>query len=243
MNNRLIIITGTYARPLQLEYFERMCMMTSYIDLDWHWIIAEDAVETNQRLWLMANDVNKHLTHIAVGPTRDWGNTQRNAALELIRDQRMKGIVLFCDDDNLYSPKHWHYASQVESIGVWPVGNLGPAHVEFPERGNSKYTNGFANVKRMIGGWQSRMIPVDAGGFGFNSMMLWDDIGPLSSPLYPATRSGGESEFLHQTLGVYYLQELESINTEGNVCVYHNEPINSKLERMLYGNWDSDNES
>ena len=63
---------------------------------------------------------------MAVGPTRRGGNAQRNAALQMVRDERLRGVVYMMDDDNAWAPELWAELRSVRPrrVGVLAVRRL-----------------------------------------------------------------------------------------------------------------------
>ena len=74
------------------------------------WLVVEDAAEPSLAVTRLLDRSGIAHQHLAVGPTRQGGNAQRNLALTRIRAERLRGIVYQMDDDNAYRSDRTHGA-------------------------------------------------------------------------------------------------------------------------------------
>lgn len=149
------------------------------------WVIVEDGPSTDCDVESLLLSTGISFEYFAVGPTRDKGHAQRNAAFELIKRKCLAGVVYNADDDNCYDARLLPELRLVRRVALLPVGNLGPSGIERPVVENG----------RIVGwdcGWLARRYPVDMAGFAFHSSLLES----LASPLWFHQGVGGESEFL-----------------------------------------------
>lgn len=102
-------VTVTFAHSLQLLKLEHCAHALHLAGTDAvTWIVVEDAASVSASVAaLLSSSGVPSYRHLAVGPTRQGGNAQRNAALELIRAQRLDGVVYQMDDDNAWHPSLW----------------------------------------------------------------------------------------------------------------------------------------
>src|SRR5579864_6365864 len=125
VNAPLLFATPTYPRPQRLSFLRR-CAEDFRGVPNLIWLVVEDdarlAPEVEQ---LLAESGIAHL-YMAHGPTRRFGNAQRNWVLKYIRDRRLSGVVYFADDDNKYEPPLFDELRKVQRIGILPVGRMGP---------------------------------------------------------------------------------------------------------------------
>ncbi len=206
---RLLIVTPTYDRPDRLAYLERCLSSFSHVS-GLHWILVEDAGAPSPEVArLLARSGISHEC-LATGPTRRWGNAQRDLALRYIRDKGLQGIVYLADDDNGYQPQLFAELGKVKRVAVLPVGLLGPWGIERPILRQGRIVGWRAH-------WKSRGFPVDMAGFAFDAALLR----AIEGPIWTYAGRGGESEFLERL--VTSSDELEVLCDEGGHCyVWHN---------------------
>jgi len=208
----LLLVTSTYPRPLRLSLLRR-CAEDFRAVPNLFWLVVEDDAQPAPEVErLLAESGIAHL-YAAHGPTRRWGNAQRNWALEYIRDRRLKGVVYVADDDNKYEPPLFDELRKVQRIGILPVGRLGRWGIERPIVRDGR-------IVRWSADWKRRKYPVDMAGFAFNAELLSNIAGELWT--YPGR--GGESEFI-ETL-IHSPDELEFLCNDCRACfVWHNLPL------------------
>ena len=208
----LLLVTSTYPRPLRLSLLRR-CAEDFRAVPNLFWLVVEDDAQPAPEVErLLAESGIAHL-YAAHGPTRRWGNAQRNWALEYIRDRRLKGVVYVADDDNKYEPPLFDELRKVQRIGILPVGRLGRWGIERPIVRDGR-------IVRWSADWKRRKYPVDMAGFAFNAELLSNIAGELWT--YPSR--GGESEFI-ETL-IHSPDELEFLCNDCRACfVWHNLPL------------------
>lgn len=212
MNKQLILITPTWERENRMSYLERLASVVKPVS-DMTWLVVEDGAVPSEEVSDLLGSTQIEHRYWAVGPTRDKGHVQRNAALEYIKSSGLQGVVYNADDDNRYDPRLFDQLRQVQRVGVFPVGNLGPSGVERP----------IIREGRLVGwdaGWLDRKDPIDMAGFAFCASLLQG----LQSPLWRHHGIGGESEFLDKLIASD--NELEFLCDECTSCfVWHNDSI------------------
>lgn len=208
----LILVTCTYNRQLRIDFMRRhIRSFISRID-NYTWIVVEDGDTPDPELETVLAGWNT--VYLQVGPTRDKGNIQRNLALEYIRDHRLDGIVYSLDDDNLAYPALADELRKINKLGVVPIGNLGPDHVERPVIRSGR-------LDRWNSGWADRKYPIDMGAFGFDSRLILD----RPSPIWDHKGFAGETEFIDTLIAS--VDEIDFSPCHWNhIClVFHNEPL------------------
>jgi hypothetical protein len=177
--------------------------------------VVEDARTRNGKVRAALEASGLKHSYLNAGPSRDYGNIQKDLALRYIRDTGLKGVVYIADDDNYYDPKLFREIRKTERVSVFPVGNHGPGGVERPIVKNGKITGWNAD-------WKSRKFPVDMAGFAFDAEVLRS----LEAPLWRYKGRGGETEFLESF--VRSQDELECLCSGCTKCyVWHNQPLRS----------------
>jgi hypothetical protein len=208
----IYVVTPTYDRPARMRLLER-CLATFQRIGGLHWIVVEDAAESNPDVVALLERSGIDHTCLAVGPTLSWGNAQRDMALRHVRDSGVEGVVYLADDDNFYEPALFEELRKVRRAGVVPVGLLGPSGIERP----------IVRQGRIVGWnvhWKGRRFPVDMSGFAFDASLLRGIAGPIWT--YP--RRGGETEFLERLLSSP--DELEILCDGCRKChVWHDLPL------------------
>lgn len=167
------------------------------------WILAEDnnVIDQNVAAMLAEGDVN--YIYFALGPTRNFGNAQHNAALSMIYHLSNEhtgalghGPIFSADDDAEIHPDLLLYVWRLKRIGLWPMGNLGPTGCGSYRSASvpSRLMTCLATVEGpvwdsndQISGWSAgnswRKYPVDNGAFAFNSTLLGNELpGPAFWP-------------------------------------------------------------
>ena len=217
MNERVIVVTPTHKRPNRLRMVKNLQSMLE-VRSDVVWILVEDGENKDEDLTRLLPGFAVYLN---IGPTKDFGNAQRNMAFEYIHDNDLKGVVYNADDDNWYDPSLFDEIKKTRRLSVFPVSNLGPTGLERPIVRQSEFVGWQA-------GWKERKFPVDMGGFAFRSELLKQ----LSRPFWDHEGRGGESEFISKF--VESPHELEFLCDEcKRLMVRHNELIKKGTKYSL----------
>lgn len=97
-----------------------------------------------------------------------------NAALEVVENHRLDGIVYFADEEGVYSLQLFDRLRQIRRFGTWPVPVIS-------ESRNGMVLEGPVCKQNQVVGWHTsedgnklRRFHVAMSGFAFNSTMLWD---------------------------------------------------------------------
>lgn len=207
----LILVTPTHNRAAQQLHMQKVVNVLRLLPPPILWVVVEAAEKTEETAEILNRSAGRCLVtgiatkcttvnyvHIASGhppdnPRFTRGVGQRNTALEYIESKRIKGIVYFMDDDNVYTPMLFEEFRKIQrKVGVLPVGLLWAkeyvatvpwrqaspaverALVEPDETGAPK-----------VYGWETfewslkaepgkgRKYQLDMAGFAFNSELLW----------------------------------------------------------------------
>ena len=248
---KLILVTITFPHKLQLYKLEHCARILSHVE-NVLWIVAEDAKSTSADVALLLANSGVAYRHLAEGPTRKGGNAQRNAALSLIRRERMRGIVYQMDDDNAYHPTLWPELRRLRPMrvgvlavrrGVYPPpacdGVFEPlAKTGFKRRDHMIERPTYSNRSGAFTGFESgwcdpgawtwvnvgpRTFCVDMAGFAFDAALLQRV--PAERAIWNYTGHGGESELIASLLGAEAVAEdLQPLaNCGQDVLVFHNE--------------------
>jgi galactosylgalactosylxylosylprotein 3-beta-glucuronosyltransferase 3 len=205
-----------------MAYLERCLSVFSQVP-GLHWILVEDAAEPSPDVTRLLRQRQSGISHelLAIGPTRCWGNAQRDLGLRHIRDRSLQGIVYLADDDNGYEQQVFSELGQVKRVAVLPVGLLGPFGIERP----------IVRAGRIVGWrahWKSRRFPVDMAGFAFDAALLRS----IEGPIWIFSGRGGESEFLERL--VRSAEELEVLCDAARRClVWHDLSLGRNVATAL----------
>jgi len=208
----LILITCTYRRPGRLDLFRRHIRTLISQIAHYHWIVVDDSDVPDAELGILLAGWNSR--YLNIGPTRDQGATQRNLALECVRDLRLDGIVYSLEDDNLAYPDLAGELRKVSKVGIVPIGNLGPNGIERPVVENGR-------LVRWDSGGPERKYPVAQGGFAFESQLIFD----APSPIWKWRGAGGESEFIDALIGSAADLDLSPCHWNRVCLAFHKEPL------------------
>lgn len=83
------------------------------------------------------------------------GLDQRNAALDYIRDNKIEGVVYFCDDDNAYELRLFAHLRSVTKLSLFAVGGISRYGYEGPTVDENGVVSGWISSFR-----GSRKYPV-----------------------------------------------------------------------------------
>ena len=218
----ILVVTPTHDRADRMAYLERCLSSFSQVS-GLHWIVVEDAAAPSPDVaQLLAQSSISH-EYLATGPTRHWGNAQRDLALRHIRDNGLQGVVYLADDDNWCQPQLFRELGKVKRVAILPVGLLGPWGIERPILRQGRIVGWHAH-------WKSRRFPVDMAGFAFDAALLR----AIDGPIWTYAGRGGESEFLERL--VASADELEVLCDEGRRCyVWHDLPLGRRAAVALAG--------
>lgn len=236
---RIILVTTTYDRPLRKEYIKR-CIDVFACIKDVLWIVVEDGSDIDPEVDNMLRESSVPYFYLYSGPTRDKGQTQKNAALTYIRDRRLEGIVYMADDDNLYERKLFEQIRKTKRVAVLPVGKLGPSSVERPIVKHGK-------IVKWESAWKERKYPLDWAGISFNASLLQEVKDPIlrgygkvenvdaGTKTFLSTRMEGETDFLDKIIKSQDELEILCDNCT-KVYVWHNFPLvrNTLFWRFFY---------
>ena len=216
----VMVVTPTYDRPARMAHLERCLSVFSQVP-GLHWIVIEDAGAPSPDVAELLSRSKISHDLLAIGPTRCWGNAQRDLGLRHIRDKSLQGVVYLADDDNGYEPQLFAELARLKRVAILPVGLLGPFGIERP----------IVRAGRIVGWrahWKSRRFPVDMAGFAFDAAVL----DSVDGPIWTYDGRGGESEFLERF--VSSADELEVLCDRGRRChVWHNLPLGRSVTTAL----------
>ena len=226
---RILLVTPTYPRRHRRAYLLR-CIKTFRRLTNCLWIVVEDSACVDPDIAVLLRRSGIPHVYLSHGPTRCWGNAQRNAALCYISENALDGIVYLADDDNLYRPRLFDEIRKTRFVSLFPVGHLGPDGIERPTVKNGKIVGWNAD-------WTSRKYPVDMAAFAFDSGLL-ARLGP--TPFDYGGR-GGETELLEKLLDSQ--DQFELLCDECSKCyVWHDHPLRrpiwfTRLTRLCRQQW------
>lgn len=244
---RLLLLTATFPHPLQLIKLTHCARVLARVP-NTLWLVAEDAAQRSADVASLLRNTRKPYRHLAVGPTHMGGNEQRNALLQLIKRERLEGIVYNLDDDNAYHPFLWDEIRRLRPmrVGVFavrrsiypppPCDGILPTlpHAHFTTRQHLIERPTYDDQGRFDGfeaGWCDpkgwlwarhgpRTFCVDMAGFVFDASLLQH----VPEPLWNYTGHGGESEFIGKLLPGGVPEDLQPLaNCGRDLLVFHNE--------------------
>lgn len=177
-NTLLIIVTPTYARPLQANYLHRMAHTLKLIPRPLLWIVVEMNSQSAETAEILRGTgiVYRHLVCSTKNSTEitDKNVLLRNVALSHIETHRLDGIVYFADDDNIYSTALFDQMRKISRFGIWTVAKL------VGTDGKILLDGPICNSSKVIG-WhlddmtkRFRRFHAEISGFAFNSTIIWD---------------------------------------------------------------------
>nr|ANC33504.1 glycosyltransferase 43E [Miscanthus lutarioriparius] len=183
-NKLLVVVTPTRARAAQAYYLSRMGHTLRLVDPPLLWLVVEAGKPTPEAAAALRGTTVLHryvgcCDKLNASDSDDgalrFRPHQMNAALELIENHRLDGIVYFADEEGVYSLDLFKRLRQVRRFGTWPV----PVISE--NRKDGVVLEGPVCKQNQVVGWHTsehvsklRRFHVAMSGFAFNSTMLWD---------------------------------------------------------------------
>ncbi|XWS17722.1 hypothetical protein CRYUN_Cryun33cG0091700 [Craigia yunnanensis] len=173
----LIVVTPTYARPLQAYYLNRLAYTLKLVQPPLLWIVvdmtsqSEETADILRRSSVMYRHLvcKKNLTDV-----EDRNVHQRNVALSHIETHHLDGIVYFANEDNIYSFDLFEKMRHIRRFGAWTVAK------QTWDKSGAILEGPVCNGTRVIG-WhliglsrRFRRFHAEMPGFAFNSTILWD---------------------------------------------------------------------
>jgi hypothetical protein len=181
----IYVITPTYRRLVQIAELTRLAQTLSLVP-SIHWIVVEDSQELSlevisllQRFKVFSIPQITHLharmpqqfrVNDSTTPytSRPRGASNRNRALQWIRENVKKGVVYFADDDNTYDVRIFQEMRYTKKLSMWPVGLIGIYGVSSPV---IDPLSGY--VIEFFDGWiGDRTYPVDMASFAVSVQLL-----------------------------------------------------------------------
>ncbi|KAJ3295659.1 Galactosylgalactosylxylosylprotein 3-beta-glucuronosyltransferase 2 [Rhizoclosmatium sp. JEL0117] len=233
----LIFITGTLKRPsddwradrisfigrhlAQMKRLEEMNAARCSSTLSCRqfiWILAEDSDHIDVELESLLKCAQIPFIYFAYGPTRNYGNAQKNALLQFVADLtrsfKFYANVHPIDDDGYGLAEGYELCYGIKKFGLLPIVAVGlPEDMEYAAIENGKVV--------IHGGWPERAFPFDYNMMIFNSS-LFDKFDADMSLFWPYPGRGGESEFAER-----HLDSIQEIEVPCHKCQYlfYNLPI------------------
>ncbi|XP_078518492.1 galactosylgalactosylxylosylprotein 3-beta-glucuronosyltransferase 1-like [Lissotriton helveticus] len=228
----IFAITPTYARLVQKAELTRLSHTFLHLK-GFHWIVVEDSNNKTQLVTSFLKNCGIQYTHLNARSEKEEhlnkGARQRNKGLSWLREkftlnQKIKGVVYFADDDNVYSLQLFEEMRNTQKVSVWPVAFVGGQRYE------SVDVDAFGKVK----GWKvkydiQRPFAIDMAGFAVNLNVILKN----SKVGFPERGYSGrmESHFLE---GLAVLEDLEpkARNCTQLFNIYI-EPLTSQLRKSI----------
>ena len=181
--NRIIfVLTPTYERSTQLVDLIRLRQVLQLANIKYgvqiYWIVTEDADQCSERVRDIILQSKLPFAHIHsltenIAGVTHRGVSQRNAALDLIDDLDVEGIVYLGDDDNAYDVKLFVEMTRTKRFGMVAGGFLGNA---FYQRCKVDPNNPHEVItfSSNLHGWdeKARKYLVDMAQFFFTTTLL-----------------------------------------------------------------------
>jgi len=167
-----------------------------------YWAVVEDGPKRDPAVAraLSASGLPHSYESFQGARGHDFGNPQRNKALEHLADRKLDGIVHFLDDDVEVTPGFLSSVRATEPgrVSVMAIGNLGPHGVERP-----LYDGATKKFTKFDAGWAERKFPIDMNAFSFDFDLLRGQRRPLFGAgrgAYGHEGFGGETEMVERLI-------------------------------------------
>uniref|UniRef100_A0A0E0GWZ7 Glycosyltransferases n=1 Tax=Oryza nivara TaxID=4536 RepID=A0A0E0GWZ7_ORYNI len=175
----LIVVTPTRARPSQAYYLTRMAHTLRLLhDSPLLWIVVQAGNPTPEAAAALRRTAVMHryvgCCHNINASAPDFRPHQINAALDIVDNHRLDGVLYFADEEGVYSLHLFHHLRQIRRFATWPVP-------EISQHTNEVVLQGPVCKQGQVVGWHTthdgnklRRFHLAMSGFAFNSTMLWD---------------------------------------------------------------------
>ncbi|KAE8691410.1 putative glucuronosyltransferase [Hibiscus syriacus] len=173
----LIVITPTYARPLQAYYLTRMAYTLKLVQPPLLWIVVEMTSQTEETAGILRKSrvMYRHLVcKTNLTDIKDRNVHQRNVALSHIETHHLDGILYFANEENIYSIDLFEQMRHIRRFGTWTVAK------QTWDNSGVILEGPVCNGTQVIG-WhligqskRFRRFHAEIPGFAFNSTLLWD---------------------------------------------------------------------
>lgn len=194
------------------------------------WIVIEDGETIAKDIQQVLSQSELPFIYYAYGPTRHHGNAQQNSAYALIHRLSTTvlghGPIMSIDDDGKVMSEVFDIAWRVHTLGVWPMGNLGPTGWEGPEY--DPVTLEFLTWRQAPE--DDRPFPLDNGAFAFSSEVFGSNFRLVGPRYWPTDYPGGESEFVSQIISKQELVEPLCYNCR---VAWHNQRLSEDCIKHL----------
>uniref|UniRef100_A0A0D9W1R1 Glycosyltransferases n=1 Tax=Leersia perrieri TaxID=77586 RepID=A0A0D9W1R1_9ORYZ len=170
----LIVVTPTRARPSQAYYLTRMGHTLRLVDPPVLWLVVQDGNPTPEAAAALRRTA---VMHRYIGCSHHNASSlphQLNAALEVVENHRLDGIVYFADEEGVYSLHLFHRLRHIRRFATWPVPVIS-------QDKNEVLLQGPVCKQGQVVGWHTtedgnklQRFHLAMSGFAFNSTMLWD---------------------------------------------------------------------
>ncbi|XP_067006042.2 galactosylgalactosylxylosylprotein 3-beta-glucuronosyltransferase P isoform X2 [Anabrus simplex] len=165
----IYVITPTYRRPEQIPLLVQLSHTLLQVK-NISWLVVEDAEKKSKSVAEFLQKCGIHYQHL-IGPMPEKyrkkkeqpkGVSNRNRAIQWLKDHNTSGVMYFADDDNTYDVQLFEEMRYTRRVSMWPVGLC------------SKFGWSSPIVKEgcLVGFYDSwigyRKYPVDMAGFAVN---------------------------------------------------------------------------
>lgn len=172
----IYVVTPTYRRSEQIPELTRMAQTLLNVPAV-HWIVVEDSSTLSPVIARLLQRYGIPHTHLKAQmpekykklKTKPRGVSNRNAALQWVRQNRKSGVLYFADDDNTYDIRLFEEMRYTKKVSMWPVGLVTSVGLSSP------VVNKDGVVVDFYDGWMAnRKFPVDMAGFAVSVQLLLD---------------------------------------------------------------------
>ncbi|XWS70326.1 hypothetical protein CRYUN_Cryun03dG0038400 [Craigia yunnanensis] len=173
----LIVVTPTYARPLQAYYLNRLAYTLKLVQPPLLWIVVEMTSQSEETADILRRSsvMYRHLVcKKNLTDKKDRNVHQRNVALSHIETHHLDGIVYFANEDNIYSIDLFEQMRRIRRFGTWTVAK------QTWDKSRTVLEGPVCNGTQVVG-WhliglsrRFRRFHAEISGFAFNSTILWD---------------------------------------------------------------------
>ncbi|CAL8088843.1 unnamed protein product [Orchesella dallaii] len=229
------VVTPTYRYPYQYPELTRIAQALYPARKFVRWLIADDHTKSKghpthkKDLRRLLNGFNINFTLItsrkrpknAMVVLNPKGVDARQAALNYIRQRKLKGTVYFADDDNTYDSDIFRQIQDTKTVSVWPTGLLTQWIVSAPVVNAEGMVIDFFDKFR-------RRFSVDFASFAINCSLLHEN----ENANIPWIQGYEETKFLEKLgVDISQFQPLAANATE--VLTWHTKTRINKVQKKI----------